>query len=588
MAVGKGGKAGKVDAEEEPKTADDEIVAAAEAVSGEQEQKEDEEEAAADGDAEPDLKEQAAHKTEATAAPEPVAPAKAGKKQDDHLDGLDDDTDDGLALGEWAMNSEPECELEEGEEEDSASAWGRDRDRLQMDGESGGAHGGGKAKGGKAKAQAAKAAKGSRQSSQQSQPARWRCRGCCKLKPDSEYTCGSVYCMHCRSLMDSLSRLSVQQKEGDWWREVRADPKKLATVLKRYDAEAPGVVGRSGRTRRPKWSIATYKETIKSASQVRHVEVGRMLTQKLYFKWAESLEGGLLSEEAAMRKWKEWEELPEDEVHKDRRGPNGELRMRVVTGTEVNFEGLYSVAKELELKGKENKKATADDVQAQRKYLMDGHDRIGGVNTGVHEMGGIAKGMLDAASSSRGAFDLEGAMPVKISRLRSEDDDDDRDAAKEAVESGDASDGKTLGPPVTPKKQRRKSTAKMGEQRQDSDRASVSGASTITATPVPKGGAAYFDYAKAAASAVEAWSLTCDTLRAGYQSVRSGMESDMALFIGDNGGADPAVKDFVKHRVELLQSKQKARPLHSIWCKQRRQHRKGWTMHEGHSVPCCF
>lgn len=225
---------------------------------------------------------------------------------------LFDDEDD-LALGHCAMASPAEGEEDDEEEEEDGEA--REHHRQQTDGDRqrGGAHGGGQAAkakgGGKAKGDSKGQGKpgkggqgGSRQSSQTGQQVpRWRCRGCCKLKCDSDYTSGSVYCMHCRSLMDSLARLSAAQKETDWWREVRSDPKKLVAVLKKYDAEAPGMAGRAGRTRRPKWSIATYKETIKSASQVRHVECGKMLTQNLYFKWAETIEGGLLSEEVAMR-----------------------------------------------------------------------------------------------------------------------------------------------------------------------------------------------------------------------------------------------------------------------------------------------
>ena len=165
--------------------------------------------------------------------------------------------------------------------------------------------------------------------------------------------------------MDSLTRLAAAQGEKEWWQETRSNPKLLKAALKSYHEEAPAMPTES-KTKRPKWNILQYKETLTAASKVQFAERGKMMTRKRYLWWAQTPEGGKLTEQEAEDQWREWEGQPDDVVMKDNLGKGGAKRMRVVVDDDVDFIGSYEASKALEMRGRENKKATVEDVAGRR------------------------------------------------------------------------------------------------------------------------------------------------------------------------------------------------------------------------------
>lgn len=392
----------------------------------------------------------------------------------------------------------------------------------------------------------------------------YKCRSCDKMKAETQFHSGSVYCVPCRSMMDSLTRLAVAQGEQAWWLETRNNPKLLKACLKKYNEEAPATVDRSGRARRPKWSILTYKEEIIASSKVQFIERGKMMTKKRYLAWAQTVEGGKLTEQEAEDQWREWENMPDGEVHRDNAGKGGIKRIRVVVDDDVDFVGSYGTKKSLEMKSKENRKATAEDVAAQKKYLMDHHDQIGGVSSGCHELAGVARGMLDAASVGRQKFDLEGAMPIRISRLKRAATDEES-GQEQDVKAGKASKAGSRAAALS-------SPLAASSSRNFGDTCSVSGKSSAGASGSGRKRAkedaganfnqgaspseAYFDFNKAAASSYEAWALTMEELRTGFMNCKTDIEEVIRLY--NSADVHPDVRSFVKYRLDLLKPKQKA------------------------------
>ena len=92
---------------------------------------------------------------------------------------------------------------------------------------------------------------------------------------------------------------------------------------------------------RPKWSIRPYKEEITASSKVQFVERGNMMTKKRYLVWAQTVHGDKLTEQEAEGQWREWETMPDVEMHKDNRGNSGMKRIRVVVDDDVDFVRSY-------------------------------------------------------------------------------------------------------------------------------------------------------------------------------------------------------------------------------------------------------
>ena len=216
------------------------------------------------------------------------------------------------------------------------------------------------------------------------------------------------------------------------------------------------------------------------------------------------------------------------------------------------------------MRGRENKKATVEDVAGQKKYLMDNHNQIGGVSSGCHELSGVARGMLEAASVGRQAFDLEGAVPVRIARLKRKASTD-----TEAGTDVDANAGKRRqkdAKSVKASLSTGSSAAQVVPRARTSDTCSVSGKSAGGSAKkkgkeqkddeLPGTSEPYFDFCKAAASAYESWALTMEELRCGFSSCKTDIDEVVTLYTSDETEED--IRKFVKYRVDLLQSKKKA------------------------------
>ena len=226
----------------------------------------------------------------------------------------DDDELGGLEIKSPTASEHEEQDEDEGDEEDEEEC-DEDEELLKRGrGKSSTTtRSAGKGKGtGKGKGKAKGKAKAKGQTRKQGEVT-FKCRGCDKNKDESHFHSGSVYCVPCRSMMDSLTRLAAAQGEKEWWQETRNNPKLLKAALKSYHEEAPAMPTGS-KTKRPKWNILQYKDTLTAASKVQFAERGNMMTRKRYLWWAQTPEGGKLTEQEAEDQWREWEGQPDDGV----------------------------------------------------------------------------------------------------------------------------------------------------------------------------------------------------------------------------------------------------------------------------------
>ena len=133
-----------------------------------------------------------------------------------------------------------------------------------------------------------------------------QCRGCRKLFDADALSTSSDFCLSCKRSLDRLSR--VASREGDkavqFLARTRADPKLVPELLKRYH-EVAGVPVLGKKSQKP-FSVMKYIEAVESVSGCERRNRHKMMWQKEYVDWAQTVEGGKKSEEAACADWALW------------------------------------------------------------------------------------------------------------------------------------------------------------------------------------------------------------------------------------------------------------------------------------------
>ena len=204
-----------------------------------------------------------------------------------------------------------------------------------------------------------------------------QCRGCSLWFGQSDMASGSNFDVACKYRVDCIYKIARSQGQMEWYKGVMANDVKLQMVLAEYGARV-GDDGKKKLQRRSMTFAMLERTAAKSAVVVRNK--GKMMYERQYMAFADTWEGGKLSEAQARHQWLVWKEQahePNSEwPAKDLEGPGGELRLWVATEDIVEFQNSVEKSKELQAKGKDLKNATDDDVNKMQRQLHTGHDSL--------------------------------------------------------------------------------------------------------------------------------------------------------------------------------------------------------------------
>ena len=289
--------------------------------------------------------------------------------------------------------------------------------------------------------------------------ATFECTLCHRNQPIACRVPGHHWDRECKRAYDALRRLAVKQKEMGWWEALRSDPKQMKKALFDYMKQCPSGTGRGKLRAQKPYKITELKERLTSRTTLERQDIGQMMWEEQYYRWAESVEGGLQSRDTAQTKWAAWSEESSGVV-RDRLGPQQKpLRLRVIVRTEINTINAIDMERTLERSQGAVRNASEQQTAQMREQAMRGHDSIMGMHTediqsvaenmvGASGCGGNSDGMLRGLGGT-GAFDYEGISNIDLrqniirespaeKRAREKGE---KEAGKEGAASTDSEDG---------------------------------------------------------------------------------------------------------------------------------------------------
>ena len=258
--------------------------------------------------------------------------------------------------------------------------------------------------------------KGRGRGQQGAQGETFHCTLCSKMKPVTERVPGFQWERACKQAYDAMSRLSKKQGEHKWWDEVKANPKKLKSVVLDFQRMFPPR-GR-GSARAKNFKLGEYKEFIRATTEVQRRVLGKMMWEDEWLEWAQTTPGGSHSKATAQAKWQEMK--LDTSVLRCQDGPaHSPLMLRIKTGIMIDSLETVAVGKQFEASTGQVKKPSEADCQQFRDQVMQAHDKVCGIDTS--DVAGIAKAMVDAGGSAaegedefKGIFQQEGLANINL------------------------------------------------------------------------------------------------------------------------------------------------------------------------------
>ncbi len=133
-----------------------------------------------------------------------------------------------------------------------------------------------------------------------------RCRGCGKLLDEDEtnFPSNSVFCWPDKRALDVIAKQARAQSKTAWFSRVRADDVLVRRLLLAYKEKLPTAEEPSGGKRtRSSFSLLEYIESLTAFSKAEVVVGYQMMWRGKYLDWAQSVDGGKLTEEEAHARW---------------------------------------------------------------------------------------------------------------------------------------------------------------------------------------------------------------------------------------------------------------------------------------------
>ena len=245
------------------------------------------------------------------------------------------------------------------------------------------------------------------------------CRGCNKKFDSDAVSTSTDFDNDCKRSLDRLRHIAENEGPDAYaaFKTAFADTPKLQKMLKAYWAKVGGVPKKGVRSKSgaPKFSVTQYTESMKASSGIEWRGRGRMMWEKHWLEYAQTVEGGKHTEEQAQTKWNEWKRQKDADPRSiiwDLAGPRKEnpLQFRIDLAASVDFLGTYSHEKTVSSMGKAQKNATKEDIMKMRDAALSNSESITAGNMEVNfsamarKMVGAGAGPVEGGGGSTTAF----------------------------------------------------------------------------------------------------------------------------------------------------------------------------------------
>ena len=208
---------------------------------------------------------------------------------------------------------------------------------------------------------------------------RRQCRGCQLWFGEEDMALAQNFDHGCKNKLDNIQRIAKAQGHMEWYRDVRSNDVKLQQVLVEYTSRVTSNPRRKAISRGVTMS---YLEAVVCSTEVITEEMGKFMFERQYMAFAETFNGGKLSESQAKHQWSSWKtqvETPDsDWPPSDNKGPGGEMRIWIKTGDVIRFTNRMARKKELQLQQKATKDVSEQQMAMMHKKLQVDHDFMGG------------------------------------------------------------------------------------------------------------------------------------------------------------------------------------------------------------------
>lgn len=350
-----------------------------------------------------------------------------------------------------------------------------------------------------------------------------QCKGCQQWFAEEDMAIGQHFDHGCKNKLDNIQRISRAQGRLEWYKEVRSNDVKLQQVLVEYSSR---VSNNPKRNSLPRSTTMNYLESVVCSTDVIAEEAGKFMYERQYLAFAETYDGGKLSETQAKHQWALWKsqvESPEtDWPPTDNKGPNGELRIWVKAEDLIRFTNRMVRKKEVQLQHKPLKDASEQQVAQLHKKLQLDHDFMAGkAMTG--DIRSDARGLW--TNSGGQAFQSRASDVPDITLLENQSADDEH---KALVAEADNSDG---------------------DQDDDTGTASRSGKDIAESRASKK--ARWFDYDKNVGRAQRAFSSSHETFVSELKFALGKAEDALILL----GKSDADIRSKCKSEERVLSSR---------------------------------
>ena len=263
---------------------------------------------------------------------------------------------------------------------------------------------------------------------------RRQCRGCQLWFCDEDMALGQNFDHSCKNKLDNIQRIAKAQGQMDWYRDVRSNDVKLQQVMVEYTNRVACNPRKHSISRGVTMS---YLESVVCSTEVITEELGKFMFERQYMAFAETFDGGKLSESQAKHQWSSWKTLVEtpetDWPPSDNKGPGGDLRIWVKTEDVIRFTNRMARKKELQLQHKATKNVSDQDMAAAHKKLQVDHDFMAGKGA-TADIKEDAKNMWGNTGGQAFQSRASDLPDIKVLENSNEDDaetfipDDDEDA----------------------------------------------------------------------------------------------------------------------------------------------------------------
>lgn len=171
-----------------------------------------------------------------------------------------------------------------------------------------------------------------------------QCRGCSLWF--EQLASGTSFDHACKNKMDNISRIAKAQGKLDWYHQVRGNDIKLQQVLVEYSLRVS-----NSKQRQPRGITMQYMEQVVASTSVIVEEIGILMYERQYIVFAESIEGGRMTEVQAKQQWASWLQQRADSGGEwppaDMKGMSGERRIWVKTQDLMKFQSKLERAKKM-------------------------------------------------------------------------------------------------------------------------------------------------------------------------------------------------------------------------------------------------